>query len=139
MGAADCCVQSLDGGCGDPGVEACVCNADPYCCEQEWDAACVNTVLEFGCGECALQDDPSCCVPHATPGCEVPEIAACVCATDPYCCDVFWDGLCATEVEELGCGPCDGTVDVLSGTGTSGGFEMTGPGTSGATPGTTGG
>ncbi len=54
----DCCSQ-LHGCCevGTPGcstaaVEACVCQADPYCCETAWDAQCVLEVDALACGNC---------------------------------------------------------------------------------------
>ena len=47
-----------------------------------------------------------CCTPKATPGCPVPDIEACVCAEDPYCCDTEWDETCVAEVDEFGCGFC---------------------------------
>lgn len=47
-----CCVAHPSAGCEDADVQACVCEADDYCCEQTWDQACVNAVLE-GCGTCA--------------------------------------------------------------------------------------
>ena len=48
-----------------------------------------------------------CCVPSSTPGCDDPEIEACVCALDPFCCAVAWDELCVEEVETFGCGSCE--------------------------------
>lgn len=32
----------------------------------------------------------------------------CVCATDSFCCEQGWDASCAAEIEEFGCGSCDG-------------------------------
>ena len=39
----------------------------------------------------------NCCVPRNEPGCEVPEIEACVCENDPFCCGVYWDVLCVGD------------------------------------------
>ncbi|HWB74435.1 MAG TPA: hypothetical protein VG755_05760, partial [Nannocystaceae bacterium] len=39
-------------------------------------------------------------------GCLDPEVEACVCDDDPYCCDTEWDTLCVDEVESLNCGAC---------------------------------
>jgi hypothetical protein len=38
---------------------------------------------------------------NGTPGCENVECCEAVCALDPFCCDVLWDGLCASEAAEL--------------------------------------
>jgi hypothetical protein len=38
-----------------------------------------------------------CCLFHQTPGCDDAEIEACVCAFDPFCCTVAWDGFCISE------------------------------------------
>ncbi|HEY6723913.1 MAG TPA: hypothetical protein VI197_07770 [Polyangiaceae bacterium] len=52
----------------------------------------------------------SCCDESSGPGCEEPEVMACVCSADPFCCKYLWDGFCVQEVEQLGCGSCDGAV-----------------------------
>lgn len=44
-----------------------------------------------------------CCASNDTPGCSDPSCEAAVCAADPFCCDVAWDGLCADQAETL-CG-----------------------------------
>jgi len=46
-----CCVVGV-AGCADPGIEACVCASDPYCCATEWDIVCVGAVVSLGCGVC---------------------------------------------------------------------------------------
>ncbi len=42
-----CCVESMTPGCNSDVIMACVCGVDPFCCDSEWDDACVDTV-----GEC---------------------------------------------------------------------------------------
>ncbi len=84
--------------------------SDPTCGEDE---ACVP--LGIGGGRCApvdpanaplgeacgdIDDTLSCCDPLAP--CEQPEIVACVCPLDDFCCD-DWDDLCA-EVAVAFCG-----------------------------------
>lgn len=107
----DCCESSRGTGCGDPMVEQCVCAADPRCCTDGWDALCVDHVDELRCGSCTfgpagfLED---CCSPHADPGCGDVDLAMCVCASDPYCCDVAWDQMCVDAIGESGCGVCPG-------------------------------
>ena len=56
--------------------------------------------------ECDMEGHDCCEIGHGT-GCSDPAIEACVCAIDPYCCDVFWDATCAEEVITLGCGTCE--------------------------------
>ncbi len=48
----------------------------------------------------------SCCNATGLPGCGDPECEAIVCAIDPFCCDVAWDGICAGEACDL-CQCCD--------------------------------
>ncbi|MEZ4267719.1 MAG: hypothetical protein R3F39_15170 [Myxococcota bacterium] len=44
-----------------------------------------------------------CCAAGETVGCSNPDIQDCVCAVDPFCCDVQWDGVCA-DGAIAGCG-----------------------------------
>ncbi len=128
--SGDCCAANDTPGCADAVLSGCVCDHDPYCCQVEWDATCVGEVEEFGCGDCGVAPfcgdgvcmggetcelcpedcgacaDGACCEPNGTPGCDNPEIMACVCAQDPYCCATAWDQLCANEVDDYGCGKC---------------------------------
>ena len=96
-------------GCSDTGVEACVCNADPYCCSTSWDSICANEVESLGCGSCPQTRPNACCETSSGPGCSNPDLQAQVCAADPYCCNVRWDSICVSEVESLGLGLCDST------------------------------
>lgn len=50
---------------------------------------------------------PGECCEASQQGCSDPQIEACVCAGDAYCCDQWWDSLCAQEVESFGCGECE--------------------------------
>lgn len=49
----DCCFSNGTPGCEVPAVEACVCAADPFCCNNTWDGLCAEAAP--GCG--ALCDD----------------------------------------------------------------------------------
>jgi len=40
-----------------------------------------------------------------TPGCTDPDIQACVCDNDPFCCSDFWDLACVGKVGTLLCAP----------------------------------
>ncbi len=85
-------------------VECCtiVCAIDPFCCQNSWDGQCVGEAQEF-CAGCGDPDAGSCFENNGTPGCNDPECCAIVCDADPFCCKVFWDGLCADEAADL-CG-----------------------------------
>ncbi len=50
----------------------------------------------------------NCCQVGHGAGCSDPNIDACVCAIDPYCCELEWDDTCVWEVIILGCGTCSG-------------------------------
>ena len=41
----------------------------------------------------------NCCIPNPAglPGCDVGACEAVVCAADPFCCDVAWDGICGSH------------------------------------------
>lgn len=54
------------------------------------------------CGACP----GSCCEAHATPGCESPDIADCVCAVSPNCCSVLstWSDTCVTTALQCNAG-----------------------------------
>ena len=47
-----------------------------------------------------------CCTSSTKPSCTYPDAEACVCSSDPYCCETAWDSLCVWEVASLGCGTC---------------------------------
>ena len=98
--AGNCCVAHDSPGCADPEIQDCVCQMDPYCCNNQWDSICADEAEQ--CGSC----NGDCCKANATPGCDDDEVEACVCAADPYCCDSKWDATCAQMVEEAGCGEC---------------------------------
>jgi hypothetical protein len=127
-GGGDCCVERAVPGCSDAEAEACVCGQDDYCCATAWDDVCVGEVDSLGCGSCGGVEDggtdeggvsdgggtddgggtvSECCTAQGGPGCaSEPELEACVCAGDSWCCDVEWDDLCAGEVASFGCGAC---------------------------------
>lgn len=107
----DCCEPSRGTGCGDPTIEACVCAVDPRCCTDGWDALCVDHVEELACGACTFEPAgllEDCCSPHDAPACVDEGITSCVCAADPYCCEVAWDQVCIDLIGSLGCGVCPG-------------------------------
>ncbi len=108
-GDGDCCTNNGTPGCDDAAIESCVCMQDDYCCNTAWDGLCVSQVESFGCGSCGGPGGggvSACCQQQPGAGCPDAAVQACVCAADPYCCDVFWDLTCVGEVESLSCGSC---------------------------------
>ncbi|MCP4593640.1 MAG: right-handed parallel beta-helix repeat-containing protein, partial [bacterium] len=61
-----------------------------------------NAVLD----QCEVSVQHDCCTTLHGVGCNDPVIEACVCAVDPYCCQVHWDRLCTEFVMTEGCGIC---------------------------------
>lgn len=54
-GSTMCCDSHDTPGCDDPKVQACVCEMDAFCCDEDegaWDETCVTAVDKFGCGMC---------------------------------------------------------------------------------------
>lgn len=103
----DCCSVGDGTGCEDPGITECVCDADPFCCEEQWDDLCVGQahyVCEADCGFPPAGGD--CCEPHDAPSCDEPEAAECVCDIAPPCCYTPWSEDCvliANTQCDLGC------------------------------------
>jgi hypothetical protein len=42
-----CCQANQTPGCDDPGCEALVCEADPFCCESQWDGVCAGVAADL--------------------------------------------------------------------------------------------
>ncbi len=74
---------------------------EPDCNDNDLPDAC-ELIGEFG---------HDCCVGGSGTGCNDQAVETCVCAIDPYCCDVNWDGICAFRVEQYGCGVCTVPTD----------------------------
>ena len=79
-GGPGCAATDEVPGCGGCVCEDCVCDLDPYCCETEWDAQCVQECLG-DCGGCG----------HCEPDCEGPP------SCSPDGCGGFCDGPCDDE------------------------------------------
>ena len=119
----ECGDDGCDGSCG-------VCGADEACygglCEVHCGNGNCETALGESCGSCP--GDCGACEPSS--GCAVLDQGSCggclcepcVCATDPFCCSIGWDGACVSLClidcggcyehegceprEEAGCGGC---------------------------------
>ena len=101
--ANDCCAVAPGvPGCDDPVAWACVCDADPYCCDTQWDAMCVAGAVT--CGACSPAPAGMCCEENAGGGCTDPSggpgTMNCVCLTNPSCCDTAWTQECIMVAEE---------------------------------------
>jgi subtilisin family serine protease len=101
------CCNTGPPGCVDSAIEAAVCAVDSWCCDIYWDSICVSKV------ESVAGDTCDCCTEHSdATGCyrfDSPDpmaISDCVCAVDPFCCEYYWDLLCASRVESKSCGIC---------------------------------
>jgi len=81
-----------------------VCADDPTCCSDGWTASCValasqkDTACAAAC-DCA---HPPCLIGEALVATCDPCVAA-ACEADPFCCNTFWDSLCASYVQSI-CG-----------------------------------
>ena len=93
------CTVTGGPGCSDPGIEDTVCASRPSCCTTAWNSVCVSRVTLFSA------DAKACCTGTGNPGCGDTAVSACVSGYDPSCA-TSWDGICAVEVENLGCGLC---------------------------------
>ena len=80
--------------CNDPEIVLCTCAIDPFCCEVDWDGACVQNAI----GSCGLQGCQSppgpCCASSPTPGCNDPKVQDPICIADPSCCGIAWNDQC---------------------------------------------
>ncbi len=80
----------------------CNSNGIPDECELAEDDCNDNGVLDA----CELAAAHDCCTSNHGVGCADAQVMACVCAFDPYCCDVYWDRTCAQHVIDRVCGFC---------------------------------
>ncbi len=104
--------------CDDPAVVVCTCTVDPYCCEVDWDLACVQTAVS----DCKLVGCPvtpgPCCSTSVNPGCNDPKVENMVCLGDPSCCANAWDEQCLGAA--IGAGACSSNQDCCAASGTPG-------------------
>lgn len=59
-------------------------------------------------GESDTNGGGACCEAQDVAGCGDANIEACVCAEEPFCCDVQWDVVCTVQSVLLGCTTCPG-------------------------------
>jgi hypothetical protein len=92
---SDCCASGAGPGCADDGVLTCLCQLDNVCCSGPYDTTCVaeaRSSCDLNCGSRLSMKD--CCTPSTAGGCSEPDVLACVCAIDPYCCVGAFDENC---------------------------------------------
>lgn len=124
-GSGNCMIPNPTPFCDNASCCQFICSFDPYCCQVEWDLLCALQAQEAP-GLCAVGGGPTCGTPgtgdcHTATGTPYCENAACcqsVCAFDPYCCQVEWDGLCAAWAAQFpaacGASPCQPDFSVLA-------------------------
>jgi hypothetical protein len=116
------CQENQLPGSNDSEVEACVCEADPYCCDNVWDFLCVQKVqdeCDVSCACEALPQDVTACTEDADCGfCDDSDMCngvwSCTdgqcAASAPVVCDASGDNGCAKNT----CNPSDGTCAVVA-------------------------
>ncbi|MHC5028842.1 MAG: hypothetical protein ACYTGR_18995, partial [Planctomycetota bacterium] len=128
--AGSCCESNGTPFCDDAACCETVCAADAFCCDIEWDSICAGEADELcgglcGVPACGSAGTGSCCEATGTPFCDDAACCEAVCAVDPFCCDIEWDGVCAATaaVSCSGCGgnpACPGEGDCCESNGTPG-------------------
>jgi|LNFM01.1.fsa_nt_gb hypothetical protein len=94
-GGGACCDAQDVAGCGDAGIEACVCAEEPFCCDVQWDVVCTVQSVLLGCTTCpGIGGGGDCCAAHGNPGCDDDQVEQCVCNEDYVCCVDAWDDIC---------------------------------------------
>jgi hypothetical protein len=87
-------------GCATEGCCNDVCVNDPDCCVTSWDQACKDAANAL-CADCGDPANGSCFCPHPEIGCNNATCCRTVCEVDPFCCEVEWDSICASEANLL--------------------------------------
>jgi hypothetical protein len=105
-----CCQVHGGIGCNEPSCAECVCKQQPSCCNTLWDESCLDLTGHECVVDCPCADETmTCCAPHSQAGCEDTDCESCVCAAEPHCCEVSWDGTCVTQSQFGDCAglcPC---------------------------------
>jgi hypothetical protein len=112
QGSQSCCVANAGPYCSDASCCNTVCGFDPWCCNVQWDAICADEAAS-NCAACNNSgavcgvNTQDCCVASGnnSAGCADVDCCTAVCAADPFCCNVFWDAICANEASFM-CASC---------------------------------
>jgi hypothetical protein len=107
-GVGDCFASHGSPGCEDSACCNGVCNADPSCCQGEWDSTCTS-IARILCKVPAKTDwncpcSGSCFESHNNGGCSDGSCCAIVCNLSPSCCDTNWDNACVSLARSYCCG-----------------------------------
>lgn len=93
--------------CEDAECCAKVCSMDPTCCDPfaSWDVSCV-AIARALCAKCGAEAVGPCNQASFSPACEDKACCEKICQTDPYCCEIMWDAVCAEAASNqcLACG-----------------------------------
>ena len=103
------CYETGIPGCTDLDCCIAVCQVEPFCCTVAWDEICVEIALDV-CVACGQPGSGPCCVANGSPTCEDQLCCELVCAQEPFCCTVEWDGLCAEIAATFSSCGCSGTI-----------------------------
>ena len=79
-----------------------ICQIDEYCCNNGWDATCIQEVEQYCAGGCGGGQGGSCAHDECSTGAALDETCSsctsAVCSADPFCCQTEWDDVCVGEV-----------------------------------------
>jgi hypothetical protein len=121
--SGDCCESQLSAGCEDSSVEACVCESDSYCCNNQWDSWCAAAAEACG-GMCPDDDQPTAeqcdaAFPEACANCACDEcyseLDTCL---DDFGCRAIFDCATSRGCSGLNCyepETCQGVIDTFGG------------------------
>ena len=101
-GNGDCLNSNGSPGCDNADCCNDVCKQDPFCCLNEWDQQCAESVGPV-CGVFAVCETAvgNCFAENATVGCDIRDCCNLVCDFDAFCCLVDWDDLCVDHAGNL--------------------------------------
>lgn len=106
--APECCAFGWDEACAGRAVDACdaTCMPDPEEGSSGDAPGDTGELDDTGAGTtggpASTNEGPCCEAVDTGVGCGDPDVTACVCAGDPYCCDTNWDAYCVAEAAQ-GC------------------------------------
>jgi hypothetical protein len=102
IGLPGCNLPHNSPSCSDEDCCSAICDIDPFCCENEWDASCVERIYgTAGCeryqAECGGRCAGTCCEAHLGPWCNDEACCDAICLIDIFCCSTQWDEFCASQ------------------------------------------
>lgn len=97
QGQGDCFVGHAEPTCDNQECCDAVCQIDQYCCDVAWDDYCAGEA-EGICGgvfPACVDGSGDCESAHSGQGCDHEACCQMVCMSDPFCCLITWDAMCA--------------------------------------------